>query len=565
MNKHVILSFDRGDPEVTLAFQQRIQAREAKRGIQIDLDDIKVIYLADLSNEEYMTWTGISPSEKDKEILQSLEGDDKVYLWGHGTPNSGYIPGGFYTEIADYLEKGLNKDNFSPSKGPLDVCVEICSGGKGGEHGKNSFAASLHAYLGKIGIFSKVTGRMSILWLDHNTLSNSGAQTVNRAYYGMTQALNLPVEAEKLHHQAPRSKVTYMWDPTESEHQIRIDSYRSSLFDEFIRLKEKILANAHDLKINYTELHRLLLKIEFSLSDHTRPLDVELLKSCLQTLADDFSQVLEGNENETIRYELEHLNDAIQRKAHANGFIVEATGLHKSDPKLPIEEKSFAEVIYDLPVLKRMDEIASLLKEQGNIPQEILDIIGSKETKGEDNCYAHFFTTARKHIIRQHNGTTNIPESLIKPMAIVNKMLETVLLDNDKPLNEKKAIFNELKGEINIDYSPTLFNKCAAWIAGLMFGLQLAFNERHETNLTELIPNLFFSAYTLSSYYLDTFLYTCEQVEKITNACSDTLKALEPPCRKSISPLSFFAPQKDETKALDPAIDDKPNAIIKVC
>lgn len=558
MNKHVILSFDRGDPEVTLAFQQRIQAREAKRGVQIDVDDIKVIYLADLSNEEYMTWTGISPSEEDKEILQSLEGGDKVYLWGHGSPNSGYIPGGFYTEIADYLEKGLNKNNFSPSKGPLDVCVEICSGGKGGEHGKNSFAASLHAYLGKIGIFSKVTGRMSILWLDYNTLTSSGAKTVNRAYYALTQALDLPVPQKKLNHQAPRSKVTYIWDPTEHEHQLRIDSYRSSVLDEFLRLKEKILANANNSKIkisNYSELHQLLLKIEFSLSDNTQSLDVALLKSCVETLSNDFEQVIEGNENESIRYEFECFNNAVQRKAHAQGFLLEATGLHKSDAKLPIEEKSFAEVIYDIPALKRMDEIAFLLKEQGNTAQEILAIIGSKETKGEENCYAHFFTTARKHIIRQHNGTTDIPESLIKPMTIVNKMLETVLLENDKSLNEKRAIFNELKWELDTDYSPTLFNKFAAWVTGLMMGLQLAFNERHETSLTELIPNFFFSAYTISSYYVDTFIYTCEQVGKISNACSNALKALEPTCEKGYQNLSFFAQPRNKIKVTEPEME----------
>lgn len=271
MTNHVILSFDRGDPVATLAFQQRIQAREAAKGREVAIDDIKVIYLADLSNNEYMTWTGITPSEEDKAVLQSLEGGDKVYLWGHGSPNSGYIPGGFYTEVADFLEKGLKKSNFSPEKGPLDVCVEICSGGKGGKFGKQSFAATLHAYLGKLGIFAKVTGRMQILWIDSQTLRVEGAKTIDRLYYAMTQALGITPDAKRLKHQEARSKVTYMWDPSDSGEQIRVDSYRTSLHDTYVQLKKKIYENATGLGFysqEYKTLRQQLLKIDFTLSNH---------------------------------------------------------------------------------------------------------------------------------------------------------------------------------------------------------------------------------------------------------------------------------------------------------
>ncbi|BCA95750.1 hypothetical protein TUM19329_21110 [Legionella antarctica] len=545
MTKRVILSFERTDPDDTIAFKQRIQLREASKGVEIALDDIVVLYPADISQDQYMTWSGTEPSEEDKQVLQSLKGGDKIYLWGHGSPNSGYIPGAFYTEIADYLAKGLNKDNFSPSKGALDVSVEICTGARGGQHGKNSFAALIHSYLGKIGIHSTVTGRLNILWIDQETLRTEGTKTIDRAYYALSQ-IGIPISAERYKHQDARSKVTYMWDPNEYEHQIRIDSYRKGLKDAFIVLKGQILTKVNapeSTVLDFGKLHKKLLTVELLLANDNEALDTKLLESGTKELYDYCEQIIGFDQKTLTDLGFERFNMAMKRKAHADGFVRENTGLLKSDPKRPIEENTFAELISDLPQFKKLDEIVSQVKEKENVPEAVFDVVGSREKKGESNYYANFFTVARKHLLVQNDGTMNISDNLTKPMLLVNKMLETVFLDETKTLKQKEVVFKKLKKELDSYYTPSLFNKFKSMVRGILFGLVVGFKERHEASFLEAIPNLFFSAYSQGHYSVSTYIYSCGEVEKVVNICSAALKNSAPENTQEIhvsSLPSFF-------------------------
>lgn len=115
--KIVILSCDKSEQTEIEAFisRKRFKANE-ETPASGDLIDAKVIYLADVSADEYITYQDhLTPTRGEKKILRKLTYTDNVYIWGHGCPNDAYIPGAFYTEIANFLVAGINRQNFDSS------------------------------------------------------------------------------------------------------------------------------------------------------------------------------------------------------------------------------------------------------------------------------------------------------------------------------------------------------------------------------------------------------------------------------------------------------------------
>lgn len=145
MNKKVVFCFNYEEKNEVDSFIRRMRNIHEDKNLDPDELEIHAIYPCDISSNKYMTWEGTNPSEEDKNILNSLTPEDKIYIWGHGAPNYAYLPGAAYTELAEYIEKSINKKNFSEGKGSLNITVEICNGARGGELGKDSFVARLHA------------------------------------------------------------------------------------------------------------------------------------------------------------------------------------------------------------------------------------------------------------------------------------------------------------------------------------------------------------------------------------------------------------------------------------
>lgn len=259
-----------------------------------------------------------------------------------------------------------------------------------------------------------------------------------------------------------------------------------------------------------------------------------------------YEQIVGFEKDKSIKDDFEHFEKAIKRKAHASGFTQKKTGIRWSHSKFPVEEKNFAELIADLPPLKKLEEIVAILKSKEKTPDDLIEVIGSKETKGNDNFYAHFFALARMRIIWEHNGKTDIPLRISKPIDLVNQMLETVFLDDTKAWNEKNAIFNKLKSKLYADYNPSQLHKCLAWLTGLLMGLKYAANETHETSPLEIIPNFFYCAFNVAEYYVANFVKSCEQLENVTNLCSERLKALQPSYGAGKSSMSFFDNSRDK-------------------
>ncbi len=160
--KIVILCFDRSEEAEINAFisNKRYQASQIEPESGDDLQ-IDVIFPADVSNDDFMTYGDhLSPTREEKKILQDLTPNDNIYIWGHGAPNYAYIPGAFYTEVADFIAQGIDHDKFH-MRAPLKINCEMCNGGRGGPTGEASLAGRLHSYLGKSSVspvFEKPAG-----------------------------------------------------------------------------------------------------------------------------------------------------------------------------------------------------------------------------------------------------------------------------------------------------------------------------------------------------------------------------------------------------------------------
>ncbi|WP_131795835.1 hypothetical protein [Fluoribacter gormanii] len=444
MSKKVILCFNR-DEEIELkSYIQRMRVIHEEKGFDAEDLQVEIIYPCDISANQYMTWTGTNPSEQDKAILSSLTPEDKIYIWGHGAPNYAYIPGAVYTEIADYLEKGIDKSNFGPGKGTLNITVEICSGARGGKYGKDSFAARLHSLLGKKGIESTVTGRMKNVAFDPMLLPIEGIKTIDRAYDGMVKAGIY--ESESFYqHMAERSKVTYKWDDSHPNMQVRVDSYRRSTMVGFLILKRKILERLRSIDLsNYSELHRTLLTIELNLAQHDRRLNTKLLKKYTEKL-EEICKSKGLTDNELKDFGFNYFASSIGKKATENGFLIQKTGLFKNDELLEIERESFYEFINSHPLFFELNRLADIISTL-NYP-ELGMTIGSKGTCDGENIYALFFLLARRHNLIKNDGHLIIPSYIEESMELLNKMLR-LSFESELPVEKRILRMSKLKQQM---------------------------------------------------------------------------------------------------------------------
>ncbi|HFD2298368.1 TPA: hypothetical protein ACF2PW_003241, partial [Legionella pneumophila] len=453
--KKVIICFNSEEENEIQAFIRRFRVIHEEKGFDPDDLDIQVIYPCDIASDQYMTWSGTEPTQEQKEILSKLKPQDKIYIWGHGAPNYAYIPGAFYTEIAEYLEKGINKENFGPGKGPLNITVEICNGARGGSQGKDSFAAKLHSLLGKKGIDSTVTGRLRNVFIDLQFLPLYGIKTIERANDGLVKAGIY--ESESMYQRmAERSKVTYKWDERDSNVQVRVDSYRESTLIGFIKLKQSILERMNDSYtglLNNRDLHKILLTIEFNLMQNDKNLDISLLQKSTKRLG-QYCLSLGISKNELKQFGFDYFLDSLGKKATENGFLKAETGIRKDQPLLEIEKKSFYESINAHPSFMELNRLVCILKEKNtSSTTELAEIIGSS-CDGYD-LYSTFFLLTRNYNMVKNDGLMVVPDYIEKSINLLNRMIHLAYeskLDNLQKQKEMQEIKSQMVFYKNAKY-----------------------------------------------------------------------------------------------------------------
>ncbi|HAU1066326.1 TPA: hypothetical protein JBI01_00055 [Legionella pneumophila] len=514
--KVVVLCFNKAEEAEVRAFINRIRVRKANSDSQEEIEPY-IIYPADVNKDEYMTWKGEEPNDEDKETLGSLTSNDRLFIWGHGSPNYAYIPGAFYTEIGNYLNHALDKDQFSSSKGALRIGVEICNGGRGGALGKNSFAARLHAYLGKLGIYSEVSGRLRNVVIDTSNLPHEGLKTIPRHYDGLSHFISIPDRYYE--HQAEQSKVTYAWGGLENKEQIRIDSYRRSLKRDFFQLKEKLLEEVSQSPIiNPRNIHQALLAIEFRLSDETTPIQVSLLKQLTEELHQECRK--HGFGDEVLRsIGFERFLSSIARKAHANGFLLAKTNTRVDDPKLPIEQKPLSQTLSANSEMQRLNNTVERLRQKNQehfAPdlETLIKILGCEDTVNENNLYANLFQLYRKILIASDSGEIDLPSHIKDIIDPLVSLLEIIYLDEDLSQNKQQELYKHLHQLDNY----TTSSRWGAYLAksrGFWAGFAQGHRERHEASLLEYLPNLFYSAHNISGMEADFFVGFVKDISQI--------------------------------------------------
>ncbi len=432
MVKKVIICFNSEEANEVRELQRRLRWVHEEKGYDPDDLEIEVIYHLDIANNKYMTWEGTDPSKEDKKILASLTPEDKIYIWGHGAPNYPYVPGSIYTELADYLDKGLNKDNFGPDKGALNIAVETCNAGRGGEQGVNSYAGRLHALLGKKGYYTRVSGRLRNVSIDLNTLSMEGIKTIERALDGLEQSGIY--KSEKSHQRkAVRSKVAYEWDVADPNKQIRVDSYRKSARNQFVALKLNLLKkiNTPDFRpLNPGILHRLLLTVELNLGELDQYVKMKKIKSSYRELRNECIR-MGLTETDLQQLGFDDFEMVLDRKATKDGFVTQATGVSREDPLLEIEKQSMYDFINNHPSFVELDRLVEFLK--GNDSEEtaeLAEIIGSKTTCDGEDLYATLFLVSRCYNLVKNDGNLVIPLEVEKTMGVLNRMVHLAYESN---------------------------------------------------------------------------------------------------------------------------------------
>ncbi|KTD50852.1 hypothetical protein [Legionella quateirensis] len=459
MAKRVVLCFDSAEAEEVNAFIRRMRTVEENKGLDGDALDIEVIYPCDISENQYMSWKGTEPTEHDKKILNSLTPEDKIYVWGHGAPNYASMPGAVYTELADYLEKSINKVNFAPGKGSLNITMEICNGGRGGEQGRDSYAARLHSLLGKKGIHATVTGRLRNVIIDVNRIQRDGITTMERSKWALVEAGLY--EADTFYERmAVRSKVSYQWDRNDPSVQVRVDSYRRSALIGFLKIKEQILDKVNSERfplMSPRHLHQLLLTIEFNLSQDRKQFDVDLVKKTTQELG-EYCHQIGISKKELERYGFNYFQESLGNKVTKDGFLRIKTGIKCTDPLLDIEKRPIVDVINEHPPFQELNRIIVDFKNTKDVTEDIeqlIKIIGTKEDWQEANLYTDLVTIARSYNLVNNNGKLDIPDYVDVTTQIINKVLNLAYKSDLDPAQKLKEIANikkQLTPYRNADY-----------------------------------------------------------------------------------------------------------------
>ncbi len=526
MGKKVIFCFDSSEQSEVDAVIRRMRAVEEDKGLDPDNLDVEVIYPGDVAGNQYMTWSGTTPDARAKGILENLNPEDKIYIWGHGSPNSGYIPGAYYTEIADYIDKGVNKDNFGPGKGALNITVEICNGGRGGEQGQDSFAARLHSLLGKKGVYSQVTGRLKNVALDTSTLALEGIKTIDRHMDGLRQmGVNISEDNYKRH--GVRSKVTYQWDPSDTNQQLRVDNYRLSLRTGFIKVKRNILDKVNEGPnplLDPRKLHRLLLTVELNLSDNAEQLKLDIIKNATKDLGALCRSI--GMSNQELKdMGLEHFHHSLDDKAHTDGFLRERTNVSRNAPLLDVERQSLFDAVATHPAFQELHLISNTIAQSAEHRDFANDIIGSEQSSGEDNLYGNFFMQCRKDIINNHDGKIKIDKNVTDAITQMNQLLRATFIDN-KDQAQKLDALKEVKAKLDDYKEESTIGKMTSWFRGAACGWSTAWKERHEASVLEWLPNLFKSAYDFGEAYIERYKDGCNAISNVITYCDSHIKAM---------------------------------------
>lgn len=449
MTTKVIVCFDKSEANEVRAFQRRLDAQHVEKGGNPDDLEVKIIYPCDVSEEQtYMSWSGTDPTPEDKKVLESLTSEDKIYIWGHGAPNYAYISGSIYTELADYLEKGLNKSNFGDNHAPLEIAVEICNGGRGGEIGKDSYAARLHALMGKKGIDCRVSARMRNVSIDTSTLEYDGVRTIKRYQDGLEQA-GIYKSDQWHQRKATGSKVVYEWEGVNLDIQVRTDGYRKSTLEKFVPLKEALLAEANTKNRPELqgELRKVCLAIEFHLARTDKEHSRRAVNAGMQEL-EDLCQKMGISTEKMDEMGVGDFKSLVQSDRVQNGLIRQETGVLKTDPLLSIERQEMLNFIHNDPSFVELNRLVENLKVSEHASSDALvELIGCKETCDTFDMYACFLLVARSYNIVNNDGELVIPSEVQKSMATLNNMLK-VTYESDLPIAQKKQQLRQFKKEL---------------------------------------------------------------------------------------------------------------------
>ncbi len=500
--KLVILCFDSSEKAEIEAFisRKRFRANQQNPDSGDELQ-VHIIYPADVAEGNYMTYGDHrTPNEDEKEILQSLTSKDNIYLWGHGSPNYAYIPGAYYTEIADFLAAGIKKENFDASH-PLKINCEMCNAGRGGPTGESSFAGRFHAYLGKKGIPSTVSGRHRNVVIDFEKLRTEGITTLKREYDGLSHFLKIPDSFYK--HQEPGSKVTYTWQGTD---QFRLDSYRILLnkrFNDFEANLQKMIGPISDSKLK-ADLEKEKLAIKLQINDIDEHLDENKLAIAMNNLKTTLTTKFSLTEDKLKDIGFEALHEKAMHFASGGGLVSKATGVSSTDSLLPNESGAFVDVLKAHPVLQELsDAVKRFEQEFSNDSEKIhqtkinefVASIGSEDNINSDSLYASLFTSYRKSVLLENDGLLTMPSDLENIAKATTNMLNKFCEHPNYSTEERQKIMNEYSEETSSYFRQNsitnFFQEVSVRVSGFIYGAKLAIGERHNANVIESVAQVF--------------------------------------------------------------------------
>lgn len=519
--KLVILCCDSNERSEIDAFisRKRFKANEENPGSGDDLD-VHIIYPADVFEDNYMTYgEHQTPTEDEKEILHSLTSEDNIYIWGHGSPNDAYIPGAFHTEIADFLAGGINKENFDANH-PLKINCEMCNAGRGGPTGESSFAGRFHSYLGKIGIPASVSGRHRNVVIDYEKIKTEGITTLKREYDGLSHLIKLPESFYK--HQEPGSKVTYTWQDSE---QVRLDSYRIILNKKFINFNAKLgnmiePISGASLKI---ELEKKMLAVKLQINRMDDNLNTKKLKTAMDDLKTTLMTKFSLTEPQLNELGFETFYTKAMHQASGGGLVSKKTGVSINDPLLPNESGAFVNILKEHPTLKELsDTVKKFEKEFRNQNDtlepkinEFIESLGSEDDINSDSLYASLFTSYRKSVLVENDGSLKMPRDVENIAKSTTNMLNKLCQNPFHSVEERQEILKQYRKENSSYFRQNILSSfiqgISASISGFFYGVKIALSERHNASLFESVAQVFKSGYEWAttkkanlSFYKDT-------------------------------------------------------------
>lgn len=322
---------------------------------------------------------------KIKEALGKLRGGDKVFILAHGSPDSEKIGvSTHYTILADYLSKGLKKENFTTD--PLKISIHSCRSGKGRWQGRHSFAGLLHYHLGRLNINSEVTARKELVHIDENKYQapGGGILTITPTKHALSLILDklgreIPIGWYK--YKKPGTKVKFVWD--KEGNQVKSDHYASKYNNQILQQLDFLRKHYHG-KHHGSHVMKIIKKIESNLYKENYSTVSRYMVRLLSLMNDE--QPVKTKKFNSIYENLFKYNQNILQK-HENSF-----------KKVIFKDRKFAE---DLPsdyvdikksILDAMEPLDLAIKniDQNMFPdQETFDKAAQLFKEMRDDLYRH--------------------------------------------------------------------------------------------------------------------------------------------------------------------------------